>query len=336
MTGNMEGVDIHAHGVPARFLETVRKTGLAGVKVEVSEGRYVLTFPGYTALRPVAGIMLQFEQRLQWLNEQGMQHQLVAPWLDVDGQELPDADGQEWARQLNEALAEAVATTGGRLMAHATLHMGDASAAARELERAVSKLGMTGCMIRTHLPRGNLTEDRYNAVWEAAESLGIPIVIHPPTEGPSTCMFQELPQFRGLYGRLIDTTVVATQLIQGGVFDRYPKLRLVLVHGGGFLPYQTGRLDREGGGKGTPPSDHVKRFYYDTCLMSPPALRLLFDLIGTGRIMIGSDYGAGPKERGGIKLTGALDASGIDAAGRRRVLRETARELFRIGASGRA
>jgi len=330
MTGSIEGIDIHAHGVPARFLKEVQKTGLGGVKVEVSDGRYVLTFPGAKPLRPVAGIMLEFEERLKWLDEQGMRNQLIAPWLDVDGQELPAPAGQDWARQLNDALAEAVSVTNGRLRPHATLHWADAQAAARELERAASKLGMTGCMVRTHLPQGHLTESRYDAVWEAAQSLGIPIVIHPPTDGPSTCMFQELPQYRGLYGRLIDTTVVATQLIQGGVFDRYPDLRLVLVHGGGFLPYQTGRLDREAGGKGRLPSDYVKRFYYDTVLMSPPALRLLLEFVGAGRVMIGSDYGAGPKERSGLKLTDYLDQTGVDGATRSKVVKDTARSLFRI------
>jgi aminocarboxymuconate-semialdehyde decarboxylase len=325
----IEGVDIHAHGVPARFLEEVKKTGLGGAKVEVSEGRYVLTFPGMAPLRPVAGVMLEFEQRLKWLDDQGMRHQIVAPWLDVDGQELPRADGQEWARQLNDALAQAVAATGGRLRAHATLHMADEKAAARELERCAKQLGMTACMVRTHLPQGELHEERYNAVWEAAQSLGVPIVLHPPTDGPSTCMFEALPKFRGLFGRLIDTTVVAMQLINAGVLDRHPDLRLVLVHGGGFLPYQTGRMDREAE-KGKLPSDTVKRFYYDTTLMSPVALKLLFEFIGAGRVMIGSDYGAAAKERGGIKLTDALDATGVDAATRRKVVRENAETLFRI------
>jgi aminocarboxymuconate-semialdehyde decarboxylase len=329
MTATIEGVDIHAHGVPARFLESVRKSGLAGAKVDVSEGRYVLTFPGMAPLRPVAGVMLEFEQRLKWLDDQGMQHQIVAPWLDVDGQELPDADGQEWARQLNDALAEAVAATGGRLRAHATLHMADEKVAARELERA-SRLGMTACMMRTNLPRGNLAEARYDAVWEAAQALRVPIVLHPPTDGPSTCMFEEKPKFRGLFGRLIDTTVVAMELIQAGVLARFPDLQLVLVHGGGFLPYQTGRMDREAE-KGKLPSDYVKRFYYDTVLMSPVALKLLLEFIGAGRVMIGSDYGAAAKERGGLKLTDALDAIGPDPATRRKVVRETAERLFRIG-----
>src|SRR5690606_14450117 len=111
-----------------------------------------------------------------------------------------------------------------------------------------------------------------------------------------------------------------------------PRLKLVLVHGGGFLPYQTTRLDREFGAKDRKlPSEYVKQFYYDTVLMSAPALQMLFALVGTGQVMIGSDYAAGPVERPAPKLTAALDATGVDAASRRRVVRETAEALFRTG-----
>ena len=334
---DVEGIDIHAHGVPAQFLNEVKRTRLAGVDVAAADGRYIVTFPGASPLRPVAGIMLDFSQRLGWLDGQRMRQQLVAPWLDVDGQVLPPSDGQEWVRQLNNAMAESISGSGRRLLAHATLHLANPAAAARELERATAELGMTGCMIPTNLPHGELNEDRYDAVWEAAQSLGVPVVLHPPMDGPSACLFHDLPRFRNLYGRTIDTTIVATRLIVSGVFDRFPKLRLVLVHGGGFLPYQTGRLDREFGGKnGQLPSDYVKRFYYDTVLMSAPALRLLFDLIGTGQIMIGSDYAAGPIERQGPKLTEALDATGVDAATRSMVVRKTAEALFRTAGDSNA
>jgi aminocarboxymuconate-semialdehyde decarboxylase len=327
----IEGIDIHAHGVPQQFLEHVKRTRLAGVDVSATEsGGYVVRFPGCAPLRPAAGIMLDFSERLGWLDAQGMKQQLIGPWLDVHGQELPAADGQVWVRALNDAMAEVVAGSGRRLLAHATLHLAEPEAAARELERCVTRLGMTGCMIATNLPRGELSEQRFDALWQAAQSLGVPIVLHPLMDGPAACMFQHLPRFKNLYCRTIDTTVVAAQLILAGVFDRFPRLRLVLVHGGGFLPYQSARLDREFGGKeGKLPSDYVKRFYYDTAIMSAPALELLMRLVGTGQIMIGSDYAAGPVERRGPRLTNALDATGIDDAARRMIVRDTAEALFR-------
>ncbi len=331
MNTKVEGVDIHAHGVPKQFLEEVKRTRLGGVDVAAADGGgYIVTFPGCKPLRPAAGIMLDFTQRLGWLDGQGMHQQLIGPWLDVHGQELPPADGQVWVQKLNDAMVESISASGHRLLAHATLHLAEPQAAARELERCATKLGMTGCMIPTNLPRGELHENRYDALWEAAQSLNVPVVLHPMMDGPAACMFQHTPRFKNLYGRTIDTTIVATQLILAGVFDRFPRLRLVLVHGGGFLPYQSGRLDREFGTKDKKlPSEYMKQFYYDTVFMSTPALQLLFSLVGTGQVMIGSDYAAGPVERPGPKLTDALDATGADGAARRMIVRETAEGLFR-------
>ena len=198
MCGDIEGIDIHAHGVPPQFMDAVRKSGLAGVKVEAADGRYTVTFPGAEPLRPVTGVMIDFKERLGWMDEQGMRQQLIAPWLDVHGQELPAADGEEWVRQLNDAMAEQVSGSGNRLRAYATLHLASPQAAARELERAFSKLKMTGCMLPTFFPRGDLSEARYDAVWEAAQAFDIPVVLHPTTESPSGCLFEATTKFKGL------------------------------------------------------------------------------------------------------------------------------------------
>lgn len=323
------GIDIHAHGVPRAFLQEIRRSRLGGVDVELKDGRYLVTFPGHKQLRPVAGIMLEFKERLAWLDGQGMHQQMLAPWLDVHGQELPAAEGQEWVRQLNDAMAASVAESGGRLLAHATLHLADPAGAAKELDRAVRTLGMTGCMIPTNVPGGSLDEARYDAVWEAASALQLPIVLHPPTVAPSGCLFGDTPPaFRGVFGRLIDTTITTARLIVAGVFDRYPDLRVVLVHGGGFLPYQTGRFDGSFQRDGHLPSDTVRRLYYDTCLLSPEALRMLIDLVGEGRVMIGSDYAAGPSEREGVRITGSLEELGLADQVHDMVLYKNAESLF--------
>src|SRR4051812_33561319 len=76
-----DGIDVHAHGVPQQFLEEVKRTRLGGVDVTDADGGYVVTFPGRKPLRPAAGIMLDFTHRLGWLDTQGMQQQLIGPWL---------------------------------------------------------------------------------------------------------------------------------------------------------------------------------------------------------------------------------------------------------------
>jgi aminocarboxymuconate-semialdehyde decarboxylase len=332
ITPGAAGIDIHGHGVPASFLDDVKRSKLGDVDVQTADGRYVLTFPGQKPLRPVPARMLDFQERLEWLDGEQMHQQLIAPWLDVHGQELPPPVGQEWVRLLNDAMAESVAGSGGRLRAHATLHIADPAAAARELERASGDLGMSGAMIPTSIPAGELDDPSYDLLWEAAGALGVPIILHPPTVGPSGCV-AGMAQFGGLYGRLIDTTMTAARLLLAGVFDRHPDLRLVLVHGGGFLPFQTGRLDREhaegrlGQGLAHIPSEYVRqRYYYDTVLMSTEAIRLLLDLVGAGRVMIGSDY---PFSVGAPPLTEGLAEAVGDKAVRAAVTHDNAASLFK-------
>jgi aminocarboxymuconate-semialdehyde decarboxylase len=322
------GVDIHAHAIPEGFLDEVAARNLAGVEVEMADG-YVITFPGGKPLRAIAGIMVDFDDRLEWLDGQQMAYQIVAPWLDIHGQELPTADGVEWVRLLNDAMAESVSTR-ERILAYATLHLQDPGAAAAELERAIGELGMVGCMLPTHFPGGDLTD--LDALWEAASSLDVPVVLHPPTVAPSRALFNENPLFKGTFGRGIDTMLAAGSMIVAGVFDRFPSLHIVLVHGGGFLPYQVGRFDRDfGPGKSDLarlPSEYVASLYYDTVLLSGDSLRLLLDMAGSDHVMIGSDYGARPKERAGVGLADGLDAASATDDERRDVMRATADRLF--------
>jgi aminocarboxymuconate-semialdehyde decarboxylase len=323
------GVDIHGHGVPRSFLEDVKRSHLGGVQVDLVDNTYVLTFPGQSPLRAIAGRMLDFEQRLEWLDGEHMHHQLVGPWLDVHGQELPATAGQEWVRRLNDAMAESVAPAAGRLSAYATLHLADPSAAVRELERATRELGMVGCMIPTSIPTSDLDASAFDALWAAAEDLRVAVMLHPPTVGPASCV-PGMDRFGGLYGRLIDTTMAAARLLLAGVFDRFPNLRLILVHGGGFLPYQTGRLDHSFGGQhgaagAATPSDYVRRFYFDTVLMHSHAIAMLLHLVGADRVMIGSDY---PFSVGAPPLTRALLEAGTDEADIASVTYQTAAHLF--------
>jgi aminocarboxymuconate-semialdehyde decarboxylase len=333
------GFDVHGHGVPVAFLDAVRRSRHQDVDVRLdSSGTYVMTFPGRPPLRPMSHRMVDFAERLAWLDGQGMERQVVAPWLDVHGQELEPRPGREWVQRLNDAMAEAAAPSGGRLAAHATLHLADPATAALELERCHRELGMRGCMIPTHPPGRYLDDGAYDVLWETSEALRIPVILHPATTGPGG-QIPGMERFGGLYGRLIDTTAAATRLLLAGIFDRFPRLRLVLVHGGGFLPYQTGRLAQEqaSGAMGQQlvglVADYVRCYFFDTVLMSAHALRLLLDQVGAERIVIGSDY---PFTADAPPLTSALHEATSDEALRAAVLQANARLLFADGGDGAA
>jgi aminocarboxymuconate-semialdehyde decarboxylase len=338
-------IDIHGHCVPQSFLDEVVRTQPFGVQAELTDGKYLVTFPGRKPLRPVTGVMLDTTDRSGWLASQRVAHQVVAPWLDVHGQDLPAADGARWVALLNDALAGSLggaepagrasqdAGEGPPLSAHATLHLADPDAAAAELARAVRELGMRSAMIPASLPEGRLADRRFDALWAAAVELGVPIVLHPATKAPVNELMARYPTLNGLFGRQIDTTLTAAELIVAGVFDRHPALQLVLVHGGGFLPYQVARFDRDastGGESRRTPSEVVRSLYYDTVLLSAAAVRFLLDCAGPSQVMVGSDFGAAPRERSGAALTAAVLEASADAASAAAVLAGNARRLFRL------
>jgi aminocarboxymuconate-semialdehyde decarboxylase len=289
-------IDIHGHGVPRSFAEWARTTGFGGVEVGLSGGLYGFSFPGASPLRPMNASLSDFEDRLAWMDARNISHQMVAPWLDIQGQEFPSPAGTAWAERLNDCMAEAVQGDPGRLRAYATVHMADPAGAVRELERAVRELGLAGCMIPTDFPGGDLADAAYGEFFAAAEELRAPVVLHPPSAGPSSCI-PGMDRWGSIYGRLIDTTMAAARLIAAGVLDRHPAAQVGLVHGGGMLPYQFGRLTGNLLGamagselKERAPGAYLRRFFYDTVLMQPEAVSLLVGLAGADRVVIGSDY----------------------------------------------
>jgi aminocarboxymuconate-semialdehyde decarboxylase len=327
-------IDVHGHCVPEAFLNEVVRTQPFGVQAEVADGKYMVTYPGCKPLRPIAGVMLDTADRGGWFAAQQVTHQVVAPWLDVAGQELPAADGARWVAMLNDALAQSVAGSSGRLSAHATLHLADPDAAARELGRAVGELGMRSVMLPTSLPAGRLADERFDAVWAAAAELDVPVVLHPTTRSPAADMMAHYPTLNGLFGRQVDSTLTTAELITAGVFDRYPGLRLMIVHGGGFLPYQSARFDRDAKrgaeAPGRLPSQVIGSLYYDTVLLSAAAVRFLLDCAGPEHVLTGSDFGAAARERAGVALTAAIREAAPDAATADAVLAGNARRLFRL------
>ncbi len=324
-------IDTHGHCVPTSFLDDVAASSACGVTVEQRDDGYVVTLPGGQPLRPVRGVMTDGEGRRAWMDKQHVTHQIVAPWLDLQGQELAARDGVMWAGLLNDHLAATVARTPW-LSAHATVHLGDPESAAAELHRAVSRLEMRSVMVPCTLPNRRLSDPALDPFWAAAADLRTPVILHATTRSPAAELLDRFPDLKGLFGRHIETSLVTAELIVNGVLDRFPALRLVNVHGGGILPYQLGRFDHDTTGSvARLPSDVLRTMYYDSVLLTPAALRYLVDVMGTDRVILGSDYGATPAERAGVSVIEPALTLGPDAVDA--VLFGTASELF--GLSGR-
>lgn len=197
--------------------------------------------------------------------------------------------------------------------------------AAAELVYAVEQLGMAGAEIGTDTGAGNLDDDSLEPFWAAAEGLRCLVLIHP-----SASQRVALPYRLGNFvGNPSDTTLAAARLMFGGVLDRHPDLRICLVHGGGFLPYQLGRLERGfrvyGGDRiKTSPVELARRLYYDTVLHSPARVRTLADIVGVNRVVLGSDY---PFDMGEPDPQSSI--TGLHDHERPLVARKTAERLLR-------
>ena len=195
----------------------------------------------------------------------------------------------------NDQIAKHIAAHPARFLGIATLPMQDAKRAADELRRAMTKLGLRGAMIGSHVYERNLDDPGFEPLWATAEELGAFLFIHPVNVAGADRLKSYYLQ--NLIGNPLDTTIAAACIVFGGVMDRHPKLKICLAHGGGFTPYQAARWEH--GWKVRPepkknvttqPANIAKRFLYDTILHSAQTLEAMIDLVGADRVLLGSDY----------------------------------------------
>ncbi|MGB7855956.1 MAG: amidohydrolase family protein, partial [Pseudolabrys sp.] len=195
----------------------------------------------------------------------------------------------------NDQIAKLVKQNPQRFIGIATLPMQAPEKAADELKRAMTTLNLRGTMFASNIIGKNLDDPSFEPVWATAEELGAFVFIHPNNVAGADRM--KSYYLNNLIGNPLDTTIGAACLYFGGVLGRYPKLTVVLAHGGGFTPYQAARWEHGWHVRPEPkknivkqPVDIAKRFYYDTILHSAPVLEFMVEHVGADRVMLGSDY----------------------------------------------
>ncbi len=230
----------------------------------------------------------------------------------------------------NDQIAKLVKAHPDRFMGIATLPMQASEQAAAELRRAVRTLGLRGAMIGSNVMGKNLDDRSFEPLWATAAELGAFMLIHPN----NVAGIDRLRSYylNNLIGNPLDTTIAAACLVFGGVMERYPKLNVLLVHGGGFVPYQCGRWAHGWHVRPEPkvnvkasPEPWIDRFYYDTILHAKPQLEFLVGSVGPSRVMLGSDY---PYDMGTgecVRQVRALSVSDDDKAA---ILETNAVRLF--------
>jgi aminocarboxymuconate-semialdehyde decarboxylase len=247
--------------------------------------------------------------------------------------EIDDALSIELAQFQNDQLAEMVKKYPGSFAAMATLPLQVPEAAAKELDRAINKLGLRGIEIGSHVGKRELGDPAFWPVYELLEKKDLPMFIHPH----HVAGMDRLQNYylNNLIGNPLDTTIAAANLIFSGTLERYPNLKVILAHGGGQFPYIFGRLEHgynvrpECKEKVTKsPRQFMKNFYCDIITHSQEALQYLVSLVGSDHVLLGTDY---PYDMGNHQPVDTVSAlSGITEEDKRKIMRDNAIALYQL------
>ena len=328
-------IDVHAHYVPAQSLKMAGEIGARhGLKLEKNErGREVVTRNGKAFLNHLKAEFSDLDLRLSIMDQLGVDMQVLSPASSYFFYWMPVGDSLEYARWLNEQLAEAVAKQPNRLVALASVPMQNGAKAAAELERTMTRLGLRGAEIASNINGHYLDDPGFEPFWEAAQALDALIFVHPNQVVGADRMKDY--NLANLIGNPTDTSLTFAKLIFGGVLERYPRLKFLLAHGGGFLPYTWGRLERgyriqDSAARkiSKPPSEYVRLLYFDTITHSRMGLEYLIENFGAEQVLLGSDY---PYDMGDPEPVAALREARLSGGEIEQIASANACKLLRIG-----
>jgi aminocarboxymuconate-semialdehyde decarboxylase len=321
-------IDAHTHFIPSEYFDAADHPEW-GAYVESRDGTpWIVHEQGFAY--PFDRTFLCGDAKFQDMRNRGIDLSVASLAPSLFYYWIGAADSIAFARMANDSLAKAIAESGGKLEGVASLPMHDPHASAEELRRAVEELSLVGAQIGTTIEGEYLDHDRYSPVWEAADDLKVPIILHPYYVGPRRG-FEDY-YLTNIFVNPMDTALAASRIIFSGILDRYASLTFVLVHAGGFLPYQMGRLDHGWSVRSEPkqrisrkPSEYIDRFYLDTITHNDSALRWLIDFVGNRRVVMGTDL---PFDMADEDPVGRLDRVTGDDVEREHIAGSNARDLF--------
>ncbi len=320
-------IDCHAHLVPPALLDAIRKSAARFPNVRLLEDGRAFSFAGAKPTRPVSKPLSDIPARVAWMQEQSIDIQVVGGWVDMFGYELPGAEAEAWSRMINDALL-AAARAEPRFVPLACVPLGDGKRAAAVLKAAMDA-GFSGAMIGT-LPRGPgspLDDEDLDPFWQAADETGAVIHIHPSFDA-GDARVEAFGLANGL-GRITDAAIAVARLISAGHVTRYRQAKFFAPMGAAALPFVLGRLRRNAAitpGVGDPVAA-LARIYTDTIVHDARVLDFVIKMMGTERLMMGSDKPFPIGDFEPMKIVAEAGLSGAEAAW---VNGGLAKKLFRI------
>jgi aminocarboxymuconate-semialdehyde decarboxylase len=290
---NSVTIDIHSHvGVPeaAKFVEPhLDWTTIPLAHFATAETK-ALSQKQEADIRARTGA----DQRLADLDAMGVDIQMIAPPPPQCYYTVPLDIAVKATQIVNDGIAAFCAKQPDRFKGFGSVPMPDGNEAAKELERCVKRLGFTGVEVLTNVAGKELSDPAFAPFWKKAEELGALVMIHPNgfTDDRLSRFY-----FNNVIGNPLETTIALHYLIFDGVLERHPKLKVLAVHGGGYLGAYPGRIDHAWGARSDahgklpqPPTTYLKRVYFDTEVFTPYQLAELVRTYGADHVVMGTDY----------------------------------------------
>jgi aminocarboxymuconate-semialdehyde decarboxylase len=279
-----------------------------------------------------ADLFVDPKARIAHMDLQGVDIQVlaIAPpqyfhWLDSE-------TGPRVNAMQNDRIFEMTQEGPDRFVGVANLPMDHPEAAVTEMRRAHADLGFNGFEVNTDVKGGDLDDRRFDPVWEAAEELEMLVILHP--HGWTEPQRMNDYYLSNVVCMPLASTVAVSRMILGGVWERFPDLRMLVVHGGGYLPFYFARTDHaykvrpEARRHITkPPSEYLHKLYFDTTVFSPSAVEYLVAEFGADHVLMGSDY---PFDMGPTDPVGFLAGAQLDDDAQALVAGRNAMRLLRI------
>ncbi len=294
-----EVIDIHTHAFGQAWLDLlIAEGGPDYGTARMADDREYLVEKGVPAsvLQPEA---FDYDVKLRQMDSYAIDLAIVSltsPNVFWGGEDI----SAEAARRVNDDMAAGQTAHPGRIRWLASLPWQYPEKAPAELERAVAG-GAVGVMVTATIAGKHLVDPLFAPTWEAIDRHGLPVFVHPAA--PFGAREAEFTRERILMpgiGFMYDTTLAVARMILDGFVDRYPGIRLIAAHGGGFLPYVAGRIDmffdRDTLAEkkiDRPPGSYLEAIWYDSVLYNAGALNLCIEVSGPGQVMFGTDLPMG-------------------------------------------
>ena len=291
-------IDVHAHYLPRSVVDALDGSGeWHGIRLEEVDGQIVSTTPAARFPLPWPDFRSPIEDRLAEMDRLRLDVQVISLSPTLWRHELPRDQMVSMAREVNDETADIVRRHPDRFAGFAFLPLQDTDASVRELERASTVLGLVGAAVATNVAGRDWDSDELIPILEAAERLGAFVFVHPADV--RTRKLLDRYHLRNSIGNPLETTIAIASIVYGGVLERLPNLRACFAHGGGYAAFAAGRFDHgfevrpeARSGARRPPSEYLRAMYFDCLTHSALALRHLVDLVGSDRVVLGSDYPA--------------------------------------------